>query len=181
MFPSNFSNTATPNNAHFNYRSYRPCILNKVQNTDGTTFSYEFDSWIEEENWTLIPPGIVISSSNEAKNGLTFKAMTTVKQKIADITDSDMTTPLDGMTAVTIPAGLSELPGVTAATTMPLIMIFRPDGQLHEHIIFALQEGTIVDGAVVDTQAAGQRVYYPIFINKRSGKITYFEPLSKAE
>lgn len=164
---------------HFRYRSYRPCILNKVSESDGT-IKYEFDSWIEEENWTLIPPGIVFSSTNEANANLVFKAMTAIPQKAADVKDTNVQEPLKELSEkVKIPAGLSELPGVTAVTTMPLIMIFRPDGQLHEHIIFALQEGTVVNGAVVDTQAAGQRVYYPIFINKRSGKITYFDPLSK--
>ena len=159
---------------NFRFRSYRPCILNKVPNPAGSDFSYEFDSWIEGENWTLIPPGIVFAQNNEANSNITFKAVANSPMKSADVTSG--TNPA---ISVTIPANMSDLSETHPSQTISRAMIFRPDGQLHESIVLALQEGSVIDGNITASQAVGQIVYYPIFINKRSGKISYFEPLSK--
>ena len=163
-------------------RSYRPCVVYPIDNEG----KWNFDSWIDGENWKTVENGIIFA--DEASRSSQDHSFVYASTRLPDAAEwssnsyqpSDYTflAPNDGTKGryeITVPQNL--LAGLSSGdVTFYRAMIFRPNGQLLQNTLLVLQEGANIGTGVVATQDVP--VFYALGVNKFNGKITYYEPVS---
>ncbi len=151
VFPADETQTdATANRIKrsFPYMSFRPCKVT----TDGT--NWDFDSWIDGEDWHRFPVGIIIGkNATDFANGYAVAG--------CDIRD-----------IINTPVTSSKTTGFSRA------LIFKPDGQMKTPSgdpTIRLAYGRYIPDTnnIVNTETEnGSAVYHPVAINQYTGKMT---------
>ncbi len=163
-------------------QSCRPCVVYPRDNES----QWIFDSWIDGENWTMLGKGIIVSRTANSvisgNHGFSYWSRIPLQNELSSASgmtvtaaDSSNTQRIQIAHSFLDPSGSGS-----SAVTFQRVMIFRPNGQLLENTLFALEEGVVTPGSTNPdvTPTRDVPVYYALGVNKFNGKITYYDPVS---
>ncbi|MBP5183456.1 MAG: hypothetical protein J6331_10575 [Lentisphaeria bacterium] len=163
-------------------RVCRPCIVQPRNNEA----QWVFESWIDGEDWLRLGNGVIVShaaSVIDANCGaFAYWSAVPKQSELKGHAGITLINPADSSNTckVQVPHSFLDVSGSsTSAVTFVRAIIFRPNGQLLENVVLALQEGTVVAGSSAPEVVATRDVpvYHALGVNKFNGKITYYEPV----
>lgn len=189
---SGWNTSLAPWQQKLSNQSCRSCIVYPRDNEG----RWIFDSWIDGENWLQFGKGIILSrttgSAVSGSHGFAYWSRIPLLDLSVSPVVNELATPPGGVTVtaadnnnvqrIQVPHSfLDQSASGSSAVTFHRVMIFRPNGQLLENIVFTLQEGVVTPGSGSTPEVTATQevpVYYALGVNKYNGKITYYEPVS---